>query len=195
MTKPMSEAFKKIDTYRDELHANKEKIQSSDFSTTVYFYFSERLNRPYAIGYAGRSKKSAFHYRYGSVEERQTSVQEWMDALQKKSSSKAEVKRDYKEGDVLYTSWGYEQTNIDYFKVLSLVGKSSIELVEIGKENIGDTNGTCIPNPDKIVGKPIRKRLNKYGVNISPRIIATKLEPKIIHGCKIYTPQHYSSIH
>ena len=36
-----------------------------------------------------------------------------------------------KEGDIFYSSWGYDQTNIDYYKVTKLIGKASVELVPI----------------------------------------------------------------
>ena len=33
-----------------------------------------------------------------------------------------------KEGDIFYSSWGYEQTNIDFYKVVKKVGKASVML-------------------------------------------------------------------
>ncbi len=40
-------------------------------------------------------------------------------------------KHDFKEGDILYMSWGYEQTNLDFFQIVELVGASSIRLKEV----------------------------------------------------------------
>lgn len=37
-----------------------------------------------------------------------------------------------KIGDILYASWGYDQTNIDYYQVVA-VTKSSVRIREIGK--------------------------------------------------------------
>ncbi len=34
-------------------------------------------------------------------------------------------------GDILKVSWGYEQTNIDYYRAISMTGKRSIELRKI----------------------------------------------------------------
>ena len=33
-----------------------------------------------------------------------------------------------KEGDIFYASWGYEQTNIDFYRVVKKVGKASVML-------------------------------------------------------------------
>jgi hypothetical protein len=40
-------------------------------------------------------------------------------------------------GDLFYCSWGYEQTNIDYFQVVALKGAHTAVLREIGCEYIG----------------------------------------------------------
>ena len=33
-----------------------------------------------------------------------------------------------KVGDILYCSWGYDQTNVDYFKVSEVIGKRKIKI-------------------------------------------------------------------
>lgn len=40
-------------------------------------------------------------------------------------------------GDLFYGSWGYEQTNIDFFEVVALKGKHTAVLREIAREYIG----------------------------------------------------------
>lgn len=34
-------------------------------------------------------------------------------------------------GDLFYTSWGYDQTNVDFFQVVALVGTSSVRVREV----------------------------------------------------------------
>lgn len=36
-----------------------------------------------------------------------------------------------KVGDLFYTSWGYDQTNIDFFQVIKLVGDSSVRVRQV----------------------------------------------------------------
>lgn len=43
---------------------------------------------------------------------------------------KSEIKG-LKVGDVLISSWGYEQTNVDAFQVVALVGSSSVRVKEV----------------------------------------------------------------
>lgn len=40
-------------------------------------------------------------------------------------------------GDLFYGSWGYEQTNVDFFQVVALKGKHTAILREIGRDYIG----------------------------------------------------------
>lgn len=53
-----------------------------------------------------------------------------------KTTAKAEQKTKankygVKVGDLFYTSWGYEQTNVDFFQVIELVGESSVRVREV----------------------------------------------------------------
>jgi hypothetical protein len=69
-----------------------------------------------------------------------------------------------KEGDIFYSSWGYDQTNIDYYKVTKLIGKASVELVPIeSRIDYEKSTGYCdavVPYPAS-EGKPMQKKI-KY---------------------------------
>lgn len=45
-------------------------------------------------------------------------------------------------GDILRCSWGYDQTNVDYYQVVALVGVSSVRIRKIGKRCVRQTQGT-----------------------------------------------------
>lgn len=64
-------------------------------------------------------------------------------------------------GQILYTSWGYDQTNVEFFEVTKLVGKASVEVRQLAAvdEYSGQTmTGTKSPKPGQYVGDPIIKR-------------------------------------
>ena len=46
------------------------------------------------------------------------------------------IKHPLQIGSILYTSWGYEQTNIDFYQVIELIGTSTVVLREIAQEKI-----------------------------------------------------------
>lgn len=47
-----------------------------------------------------------------------------------------------KVGDIFSTSWGYEQTNVNFFQVIALAGKSSVRVREVYLDMI-DEKPTC----------------------------------------------------
>ena len=53
-------------------------------------------------------------------------------------------------GDVLYTSWGYEQTNIDFYQVVRVLNKK-IVVREIAKsyQETQFMAGDCVPLPNR----------------------------------------------
>lgn len=68
-------------------------------------------------------------------------------------------------GDIFYSSWGYDQTNVDFYEVVGLTpsGKS-VKVRRIGNKYVsGDTwTGTVIADPDHVLSdKVVTKRLRK----------------------------------
>ena len=39
--------------------------------------------------------------------------------------------KNVKIGDIFYSSWGYDQTNIDYYMVTKIIGKTFVEIQKI----------------------------------------------------------------
>ena len=60
----------------------------------------------------------------------------------------ASVSHSLKVGNILVASWGYDQTNIDFFEVLAVLPKS-VKLVMINKRSVDDNGPTVrvIPIP------------------------------------------------
>lgn len=58
----------------------------------------------------------------------------------KKPAAKPEKVNKYgvKVGDIFSASWGYEQTNVDFFQVVALVGESSVRVREVRPAMIED---------------------------------------------------------
>jgi len=91
------------------------------------------------------------------------------------------IQKEIKVNDIFYSSWGYEQTNIDYYKVKKVMN-NMIELVaiesKIDYENSTEYTDAVMPYPAN-EGKRIFRRKVKYNsdrpsVNISPFQSASK---------------------
>ncbi len=91
--------------------------------------------------------------------------------LLKEESKKAELEirnnmnHGYKVGQVLYDSWGYEQTNIDFYQVVE-VSEKSIKIRSIAGELVpsshGHDYGKTRPVVDSFSGEVILKKVQFY---------------------------------
>lgn len=69
-------------------------------------------------------------------------------------------------GSILYASWGYDQTNIDFYEVTKLIGRCTLELRELGQQQIPNDSSICgktKPIPGCYISEPFRKRINIRG--------------------------------
>ncbi len=67
-------------------------------------------------------------------------------------------------GDFFYDSWGYDQTNIDFYEVVGLTG-ASVKVREVRSKVVG-SNGSqeeVVPVPGGFTGPSMTKRIQNYG--------------------------------
>jgi hypothetical protein len=69
-------------------------------------------------------------------------------------------------GEIFVCSWGYGQTNVDYYKIIEVLNKSVV-IAPIGQTRnyTGDMQGECVPDPTKVGTKRYTKRINSYSTN------------------------------
>lgn len=71
-----------------------------------------------------------------------------------------------KVGDILYSSWGYDQTNIDFYQVTAVSG-SSATVREIAKNYLPSQSSrgqdAVMPAVGSFIGPPKKKRVQKSG--------------------------------
>lgn len=157
-----------------------------------------------ALGFKGKSVKAAFHYRFGNVEKAQEHIAGFVTKVEKdaadRAAEKAERKAKVRElvvGDVLIDSWGYEQTNVDYYQVIELVGKSSVVMQQIRGEKTHGSNGDsgkCVPVLNSFVGEPFTKKVtNGHWVRMNSYSSAHKKEYTLVDGVKVFSGDYWSS--
>lgn len=64
-------------------------------------------------------------------------------------------------GDILVSSWGYDQTNIDYYQVVR-VTRATVTVRPIAAHTTSSDSGwtgTASPLPDRFTGDPIRRKI------------------------------------
>lgn len=130
--------------------------------------------------FKNKSAKPISHYRYNTEEQLQSAIDRAIDNVKKSESAKAQRKQkdaiekeklisSTKVGDIFYTSWGYDQTNVDFYQIVGIPSKSTVEYVSIGSKTVKDT-GYCssIVSPDiSIASTDVKKgRIGRWGIKI-----------------------------
>ena len=106
-----------------------EPIDSQGTDAAIYFYATDQFEFC-AVAFAGRAQKPLFQHWFPDAEGRQHKAQSLIDNRKTGMAYKAEhdAKRKgfqksgpkVKVGDIFYTSWGYEQTNVDFYQVVGV---------------------------------------------------------------------------
>jgi hypothetical protein len=67
-----------------------------------------------------------------------------------------------KVGDIFYSSWGYDQTNVDFYEVVGLTG-ASVKVREVAQERLssdGYGSDQVVPVPGDYIGEVMTKRIS-----------------------------------
>ncbi|CQQ96527.1 Uncharacterised protein [Yersinia enterocolitica] len=67
--------------------------------------------------------------------------------------------------DVFVSSWGYEQTNVNFYQVISVHGKKTVTVREIRAETFFDSSmsGKKQPILNDFIGEPLRRQIKEHG--------------------------------
>src|SRR5688572_9027989 len=109
---------------------NSQIVTKEELPVIAYSYTSN-TGKPGAIAYIGKSNKPAFHYTFRSEEERTKHINDLFADVARREAYKAEQKIAKKAfrhtitvGEILYSSWGYEQTNVEFYEVIAITEKT-----------------------------------------------------------------------
>lgn len=128
----------------------------------------------FCMGFSGRSDKPRFYYSFSSIERRDKYINEFLKnqklIVERKAKEKEELKNKIhsaKVGDIFYTSWGYDQTNINFYEVIEVKTEKSVVFQEICS-NIIETGFMCgestpIKGHFRKNSVPFTARVNKWG--------------------------------
>ena len=135
------------------------------------------LERNVALGRNLRAKsayaKPVFNYRFRSLAE----MIAWLDKFlanrlaikameeeRKAARKKALEVNPFQVGQLMYDSWGYEQTNIDFYQVIEVKNKSVVIQPIQGKmipsQGYSSMAGLTAPIANSFCGEPILKKVN-----------------------------------
>lgn len=147
------------------------------FANCEVFYTTTNQNsgkKFYAMGFIGKSKNHAWYYQFATEERMRLKINEFIEVCKNRVTSKKEAKAKQKEmnanvtvsvGDVFVNSWGYDQTNVDYYQVVEVKGKTAT-LRPIASSMVEGSEGfmccDVVPVRNKFVGESFKKRIQGY---------------------------------
>jgi hypothetical protein len=87
------------------------------------------------------------------------------DRLAEKAKARSEFVNPYKVGDILYGSWGYDQTNVDFFQILE-VGNRSLKIRKIASRSL-ETTSWCSEYVEPVKDSFIKDEVHRVNLVIS----------------------------
>ena len=165
---------------------NLRQINPEGTDAVVYTY-EDAKGILYGMAFAGKAAKPMWHFRFKNEADRQRRVDETVsdlkeraEAVEKRRKERLEYKHDLKVGDVMVSSWGYDQTNVDFYQVTA-VGDRTVKIREIGGKMVGGSGGTdyVVPVPGSFAGPEMTKVVGTGGsVRIESYAWASKWDGK-----------------
>jgi len=101
----------------------------------VVVYTNNTNGKFSAICFAGKAVNPTWYYLFRSEEAMLAQVAKTVNNRIARAAEVAKYKAErlaptnLKEGDILYCSWGYDQTQVDFYKVKEVVGNNRIKIV------------------------------------------------------------------
>ena len=121
----------------------------------------------HGIAFAGKANKPLWFYRFRSEAHRQREIDDTIERRkshfkrkQEKLEERLTFKHGFKAGDILSSSWGYDQTNVNFYEVVE-AGEKEVTLREIAQKTVsqdgyGQEKVTAVPG--KYIGPALRRR-------------------------------------
>lgn len=141
---------------------------SDKASDAVAYIYANKSGSPCAAIFLGKQAKPIGNYRYRNDAERAKHIEQQFNYRRQHAEHLAKYREERKGkhslvvGQVLRSSWGYDQTNIDWYQVTKLIGDHTVEIRKIKADTVekGWLTGDCLPREDDFSGEPMRKRAN-----------------------------------
>lgn len=166
-TKKLTKREKVISMLMEKPNAKRENFEGAIFITYDPLCFA---------GYRyKRAIKPEYHIRFKTAEQRskyiddlKISVKRDADNENRRRAERAAENAKIKEGSILVSSWGYEQTNVDFYVVLKRKNTMAvIQRVGQFREPNRDDSGTCTPDVSKKFDEPFKKKIGNYGIRLT----------------------------
>lgn len=176
--------------YRPSASVNASMHEIDGVPGSEVYRYKNGNDQPVAMVFGGKRAKPDFYFRFPSVERREEKINEWIEN-QKSRAASAKARRaenngghSLKVGDVLHASWGYDQTNADFYQVVEVPSKCFVIVREVGYKTVED-NGPAtrvVPIKDAFKTEPKRYKSGPdNSISVASYASASKTEWEDTH--------------
>lgn len=157
-----------------EFYIPKGAMKIAPKSANVVFYvFNNRNGAPAAMCFVGKAQKPTWHYYFASEAKREAKIRAQIAHTAEREKASAERRKarnkphSLEKGLILYTCWGYDQTNTEFFEIVDVPSPCYVLLQEIsaplvrGEESF--MSGNRMPDPEHRIGEPFRRKVDMAG--------------------------------
>ncbi|OAI13552.1 hypothetical protein A1359_12150 [Methylomonas lenta] len=120
--------------------------ETRDFpAAVVVAYCFESKNGPAYVAYKGRQGKPARFFAFASPDRRDRHLSNYIDQqteFEALKRTRRQTGHGLIVGDIVFSTWGYEQTNVDFFEVVRVPTALSAVVRQIESETIEDKPGS-----------------------------------------------------
>ena len=148
--------------------------------------------------WSGRAIVPTWNFTFASAARAEAAAKDLVESVQQRETRKANNAAERKAtraalkasnhwavGDVVYTSWGYDQTNVEYYQITELKAKSVVvRQISVNSSDHGQPGGGKVaPRRYEFVGPAILCPLNEAG-HFSAGPCWNSKKPSFRHGCR-----------
>jgi hypothetical protein len=145
------------------------EVTASDGSLVVIYTRPELAPKCFLLAFSGTAGKTTAHYSYRTVEQAERYAADFLAGrhshrarVEERRAERQAFRTSLKPGAVLVNTWGYDQTNVDYYQVTAVsdAGRTvTIRPIAARSHEDGFMQGTCWPLADHFTGGPMTKRV------------------------------------
>lgn len=174
---------------------NEGVVVVSDHKIVPVAFFGHRHQDILGSGYF-QSKEEAIDFAQKKLSKKILAAKERECEKAKARAEALELVASTQVGDVFYSSWGYEQTNVDFYQVVSKKGKQTLVFREIKEEQnyTGDMNGLTVPRVNEFLDDDEYTVIVKAFPKIKNQLIRPLEYKTVMNGAvRIYEPKSFST--
>lgn len=150
------------------------KIASKVDNSVAYQYVSTN-GKPGVLAFFGNRTKPFMYFWYETEAKRNAKITEFFETVTANQERKAATRKEraqphnVKLGDIFSTSWGWDQTQVEFYQVVELKGKATVVVRELkahvaaGSETTGDSNRVYAVKDDFSTVGTSKHRINMQG--------------------------------